>query len=203
VRAQTSPPCRSALAALSCWAGRRLSHDPQAHGPLPHLGLPTGSLLLAAAAPGARSKPAGAAGQPQHRPVRLQARRACPAPLAALLSVEQSPRAEPEHERRPQAVPCAAARPGTNSPCASGCLACASPGKRCRARAPDPSRTYAHSSHNWPSVSGGPARLAQPWTAGPARARRAAWRAAWRAPTRSAAGRGAARPLESADGARA
>ena len=116
VRAQTSPPCRSALAALSCWAGRRLSQDPQAHGPLPYLGLPTGSLLLAAAAPGARSKPAGAAGQPQHQPVRLQARRACPAPLAALLSVEQSPRAEPEHERRPQAVPCAAARPDTDSP---------------------------------------------------------------------------------------
>jgi hypothetical protein len=57
--------------------------------------------------------------------------------------------------------------------------------------------------HSWPSVPGGPARPAQPWTAGPARARRAAWRAARRAPTRSAAGRGAARPLESAGGARA
>ena len=138
VRAQTSPPCRSALAALSCWAGRRLSQDPQAHGPLPYLGLPTGSLLLAAAAPGARSKPAGAAGQPQHQPVRLQARRACPAPLAALLSVEQSLRAEREHERRPQAAPCAAARPDTDSPVPAAAWrvraqgSCAEPGRPAR-----------------------------------------------------------------------
>jgi hypothetical protein len=155
------------MAALSCWVGRRLSHDPA--GTPPPAAHGAAHRQSAACAHHAQCPlPAGPAGRPQQQPGRLQAPRARPARLTALVSVEQSQQAEPEQDRRLQAVPCAAARPDTDSPCASGCLACAVPGNLCRARAPD-AHTHTHThTHTLLAlrVWGPLPRLAQPWLAG-------------------------------------